>query len=83
MLFNHLAYAAMRSSDQGFVTLDQLLSSTELGTFASNATDGTVPRSSFGTGGATGDAYVATVSQQLVDRLPMIVVSSLEVNRQR
>jgi hypothetical protein len=35
MLFDHLAYAAMRGSDQGFVTLDQLLSSTELGTSAS------------------------------------------------
>jgi hypothetical protein len=30
MLFNHLAYAAMRCSDQGFVTLDQLLFSVEI-----------------------------------------------------
>jgi hypothetical protein len=30
-LFNHLAYAAMRCSDQGYVTLDQLLSPIELG----------------------------------------------------
>ena len=27
LLFNHLAYAAMRCTDQGFITLDQLLSS--------------------------------------------------------
>jgi hypothetical protein len=32
MLFNHLAYATMRNSDQGFETLDQLLSSVEIGT---------------------------------------------------
>jgi hypothetical protein len=31
MLFNHLAYAAMGCSDQGFVTLDHLLSPVEIG----------------------------------------------------
>jgi hypothetical protein len=36
MLFNHPAYAAMRCSGQGFITLDQLLSSTELGTLTCN-----------------------------------------------
>jgi hypothetical protein len=35
MLFNHLAYAAMRCTDQGFVTLDQLLSSVVSGRVAS------------------------------------------------
>jgi hypothetical protein len=32
MLFNHLTYAAMRCTDQGFVTLNQLLGSNEIGT---------------------------------------------------
>jgi hypothetical protein len=31
LLFNHLTYAAMRCIDQGFVTLDQLLSSDKIG----------------------------------------------------
>jgi ribosome-binding ATPase YchF (GTP1/OBG family) len=32
MLFNHLTYAAMRCTNQGFVTLDQLLGSIEIET---------------------------------------------------
>jgi hypothetical protein len=32
MLFNHLTYTAMRCTDQGFVTLDQLLGSIKIGT---------------------------------------------------
>jgi hypothetical protein len=32
LLFNHLAYAAMRCTDQGFITLGQVLSSDKIGT---------------------------------------------------
>ena len=69
MLFNHLAYAAMRCSDQGFVTLDQLLSSIELGTRASVQQVAQYKEAALVQQGPARDAFVATVSQQLADRL--------------
>jgi hypothetical protein len=70
MLFNHLAYAAMRKSDQGFVTLDQLLSLIEIGMRISvqrvaqyNLEEALVQQE------PTRDAFVATVRQQVADTL--------------
>ena len=68
-LFNHLAYAAMRCSDQGFVTLDQLLSSIEIRTRASVQQVAQYKEAALVQQGPARDAFVATVSQQLADRL--------------
>jgi hypothetical protein len=67
MLFNHLAYAAMRCSDQGFVTLDQLLSSIE--TRASVQQVAQYKEATLVQQGPARDAFVAVVSRQLADRL--------------
>jgi hypothetical protein len=67
-LFNHLAYAAMQCSDQGNVTLDQLLSPIELGVQASVQHVAQYKEASLEPGPAR-DAFVATVSQHLTDRL--------------
>jgi hypothetical protein len=64
---NHLAYAAMRCSDQGFVTLDQ--SSTELGTLTSMQQMAQYKEAALVQKGPARDALVAAVSQRLVDRL--------------
>jgi hypothetical protein len=69
MLFNHLAYAAMRCSDQGFVALDQLLSSTELGTLTGMQQMAQYKEAALVQKGPARDAFVAAVSQRLVDRL--------------
>jgi hypothetical protein len=69
MLFNHLAYAAMRCSDQAFVTLDQLLSSNELGTMTSMQQMAQYKKAALVQKGPARDAFVAAVSQRLVDRL--------------
>jgi hypothetical protein len=69
LLFNHLAYAAMRCSDQGFVTLNQLLSPVELGVQASVQQVAQYKEASLVQRGPARDAFVATVSQQLTDRL--------------
>jgi hypothetical protein len=69
MLFNHLAYAAMRCSDQGFVTLDQLLSSVEIRTRASVQQVAQYKEATLVQQGPARDAFVAVVSQQLADRL--------------
>jgi hypothetical protein len=69
MLFNHLAYAAMRCSDQGFVTLDQSLSSTELGTLTSMQQMAEYKEAALIQKGPARDAFVAAVNQRLVDRL--------------
>jgi hypothetical protein len=67
MLFNHLAYAAMRCSDQSFVTLDQLLSSTELGTLTSMQQMAQYKEAALVQKGPARDAFVAAVNQRLVD----------------
>jgi hypothetical protein len=69
LLFNHLAYAAMRYSDQGYVTLDQLLSPIELGVQMSVQQVAQYKEASLVQQGPARDAFVATVSQQLTDRL--------------
>jgi hypothetical protein len=69
MLFNHLAYAAMRCSDQGFVISDQLLSSNELGTMTSMQQMTQYKEAALVQKGPARDAYVAAVSQRLVDKL--------------
>jgi hypothetical protein len=69
MLFNHLAYAAMRCSDQGFVTLDQLLSSVEIRTRASVQQVAQYKEAILVQQGPARDAFVAVVSRQLADRL--------------
>jgi hypothetical protein len=69
MLFNHLAYAAMRCSDQGFVTLDQLLSSVEIRTRANVQQVAQYKEATLVHQGPARDAFVAVVSQQLADRL--------------
>jgi hypothetical protein len=69
LLFNHLAYAAMRCSDQGYVTLDQLLSPIELGLQTSVQQVAQYKEASLVQRGPPRDAFVATVSQQLTDRL--------------
>jgi hypothetical protein len=70
MLFNHLAYAAMRCNDQAFVTLDQLLSSVEIRTRASVQQVAQYKEATLVQQGPARDAFVAVVSQQLADRLP-------------
>jgi hypothetical protein len=69
MLFNHLAYAPMRCSDQGFVPLDQLLSSTELGTMTSMQQMAQYKEAALVQKGPAQDAFVAAVLQRLVDKL--------------
>jgi hypothetical protein len=68
-LFNHLAYAAMRCSDQGFVTLDQLLSSVELGPQLNEQQVARYKEAALVQQGPARDAFVATVSQQLANKL--------------
>jgi hypothetical protein len=68
-LFNHLAYAAMRCSDQGFITVDQLLAPIALGTQADLQQVARYKEASLVQHGPARDAFVATVSQQLADRL--------------
>jgi hypothetical protein len=67
MLFNHLA--AMRCSDQGFVTLDQLLFSVEIRTRASVQHVAQYKEATLVQQGPARDAFVAILSQQLADRL--------------
>jgi hypothetical protein len=69
LLFNHLAYAAMRCSDQGYVTLDRLFSPIELGVQASVQQVAQYKEASLVQRGPARDAFVATVSQQLTDKL--------------
>jgi hypothetical protein len=69
MLFNHLAYAAMRCSDQGFVTLDELLSSVEIRTQPIVQQVAQYKEATLVQQGPARDAFVAVVSQQLADRL--------------
>jgi hypothetical protein len=69
MLFNHLAYAAMRCSDQGFITMDQLLAPIALGTQADcNKWHGTKKHLWYSRGQRVMRLF-ATVDQQLADRL--------------
>jgi hypothetical protein len=70
MLFNHLAYAAMRCNDQGFVTLNQLLSSVaKIRTRASVQQVAQYKEATLVQQGPARDAFVAVVSQQSADRL--------------
>jgi hypothetical protein len=69
MLFNHLAYAAMRCTDQGFVTLDQLLSSVEIGTRESVQQMAQYKEATLVQQGPAREAFVGTVSQHIADRL--------------
>jgi hypothetical protein len=69
MLFNHLAYTAMRCSDQGFLTLDQLLSSVEIRTQATVQQVAQYKEATLVQQGPARDAFVAVVSQQLANRL--------------
>jgi hypothetical protein len=69
LLFDHLAYAAMRCNDQGYVTLDQLFSPIELGVQASVQQVAQYKEEALIQWGPARDAFVATVSQQLADRL--------------
>jgi hypothetical protein len=66
---DHLACAALRCSDQGFVTLDQLLSSVEIRTRASVQQVAQYKEATLVKQGPTRDAFIAVVSQQLVDTL--------------
>jgi hypothetical protein len=59
----------MRCSDQGFVTLDQLLSSTEPGTLTGMQQMAQYKEAALVRKGPARDALVATVSQRLVDGL--------------
>jgi hypothetical protein len=69
LLFNHLAYAAMRCSNQGFITLGQLLSSDKIGTKESLQQIAQYKEASLVQQGPARDAFVEAVSQQLADRL--------------
>jgi hypothetical protein len=69
LLFNHLAYAAMRCTDQGFITLGQLLSSDRIGTRESLQQIAQHKEASLVQQGPARDAFVEAVSQQLADRL--------------
>jgi hypothetical protein len=69
LLFNHLAYAAMRCTDQGFITLGQLLSSYRIGTRESLQQITQHKEASLVQQGPARDAFVEAVSQQLADRL--------------
>jgi hypothetical protein len=69
LLFNHLAYAAMRCTDQGFITVDQLLSSDRIGTRESLQQIAQHKEASLVQQGPTRDAFVEAVSQQLADKL--------------
>jgi hypothetical protein len=67
--FNHLAYAAMRCTEQGFITLGQLLSSDKIGTRESLQQLAQHKEASLVQQGPARDAFVEAVSQQLADRL--------------
>jgi hypothetical protein len=69
LLFNHLAYAAMICTDQGFITLGQLLSSDRMGTRESLQQIAQHKEASLVQQGPARDAFVEAVSQQLADRL--------------
>jgi hypothetical protein len=69
MLFNHLTYAAMRCTDQGFVTLDQLLGSIEIGTKESLQQMAQYKEATLAQQGPARDAFVEAVSRQMTDRL--------------
>jgi hypothetical protein len=69
MLFNHLTYAAMRCTDQGFVTLDQLLGSNEKGTKESLQQIAQYKEATLVQQGPARDAFVEAVSRQMADRL--------------
>jgi hypothetical protein len=69
LLFNHLAYAAMRCTDQGFITLSQLLFSDRLGTRESLQQISQHKEASLVQQGPARDAFDEAVSQQLADRL--------------
>jgi hypothetical protein len=67
LLFNHLAYAAMRCTNQGFITLGQLLFTDRIGTKESLQQIAQHKEVSLVQQGPARDAFV--VSQQLADRL--------------
>jgi hypothetical protein len=69
LLFNHLAYAAMRCTDQGFITLGQLLFSDRIGTKESLQQIAQHKEASLVQQGPARDAFAEAVSQQLADRL--------------
>jgi hypothetical protein len=69
LLFNHLTYAAMRCTDQGFITLGQLLSSDRIGIRESLQQIAQHKEASLVQQGPARDAFVEAVSQQLADRL--------------
>jgi hypothetical protein len=64
-----MAYAAMRCTDQGFITLGQLLSSYRTGTRESLQQIAQHKEASLVQQGPARDAFVEAVSQQLADRL--------------
>jgi hypothetical protein len=69
LLFNHPAYAAMRCTNQGFITLGQLLFSDKIGTRESLQQIAQHKEASLVQQGPARDAFVEAVSQQLADRL--------------
>jgi hypothetical protein len=69
MLFNLLAYAAMRCTDQGFVTLDQLLFSVEIGTRESVQQMAQYKEATLVQQGPAREAFVGTASRRIADRL--------------
>lgn len=69
LLFNHLAYAAMRCTDQGFITLSQLLAFDRIGTKESLQQIAQHKEASLVQQGPARDAFVEAVCQQLADRL--------------
>jgi hypothetical protein len=69
LLFNHLAYAAMRCTDQGFITLSQLLFLDIIDARESLQQIAQHKEASLVQQGPAHDAFVEAVSQQLADRL--------------
>jgi hypothetical protein len=69
MLFNHLTYAAMRCSDQGFVALNQLPSPIEIGMRISVQQMAQYKEGALVQQEPTREAFAATVSHQVADRL--------------
>jgi hypothetical protein len=69
LLFNHLAYAANRCTNQGFITLGQLLSTDKIGTRESLQQIAQHKEASLVQQGPARDAFVEAVSQQLADKL--------------
>jgi hypothetical protein len=80
LLFNHLAYAAMRCSDQGYISLDQLFLPIELGVQASVQQVASTKRRLWYSGGQRGMRLLhQSVSSWLTGF--KIVVSSLKEGR--